>query len=210
MVIPKVDLNALVRPKIFWPSIIILLIACLSLYILKEKEKSLRIGKELELQQTVAAKKVVENNLADAKKEIISRDEQVKFTLDKMEKEITARKEAEAQLLSVTKEKQALEAKVEELTAALPKNIELEKIVIKTTHELIGKILAFDKEHAFVVVDLGSGNNLKLGDILSVYRNDKFIGKVKVEKVEEKSSAAAILNPWKNMEFKENDVVKKL
>lgn len=210
MVIPKVNLNALVRPKIFWPSIIILLIACLSLYVLKEKEKSLRIGKELELQQTVMAKKVVENNLADAKKEIISRDEQVKFTLDKMEKEVTARKEAEAQLLSVTKEKQALEAKVEELTAALPKNIELEKIVIKSSHELAGKVLAIDKEHAFVVVDLGSGNNLKLGDILSVYRNDKFIGKVKVEKVEEKSSAAAILNPWKNMEFKENDVVKKL
>lgn len=206
----KINLQSLVRPKIFWPSIIILLIACLSFYTLKEKEKSLRIAKELELQQTVEAKKVVENNLADAKKEIISKDEQIKLTLDKMEKEISARKEAETQLLAVTKEKQALETKVEELTAALPKNIALEKIVIKTTHELIGKVLAFDKEHTFVVVDLGSGNNLKLGDILSVYRNDKFIGRVQVEKVEEKSAAAAILSPWKNVEFKENDVVKKL
>ena len=192
MVISKVNLNALVRPKIFWPSIIILLIVCFSLYILKEKEKSLRVAKELELQQTVEEKKVVENNLVDAKKEI------------------TARKEAETQLLSVTKEKQVLEARVKELTAALPKQIELEKIVIKTTHELIGKVLAFDKEHAFVVVDLGSGNNLKLGDILSVYRNDKFIGKVQVEKVDEKTAAAAILSPWKNVEFKESDMVKKL
>ncbi len=206
----KINLQSLVRPKIFWPSIIILLIACLSLYILKEKEKSLRIAKELELQQTVEAKKVVENNLADTKKEIISKDEQIKLTLDKLEKEISARKEAETQLLVVTKEKQALETKVEEITAALPGKIELEKIVIKTTHELIGKVLAFDKEHAFVVVDLGSGNNLKLGDILSVYRNDKFIGKVQVEKVEEKSAAADILSPWKNVEFKENDAVKKL
>lgn len=210
MVIPKVNLNALVRPKIFWPSIIILLIVCLSLYMLKEKEKSLRIAKELELQQTVEAKKVVENKLVDAKKEIVVKDEQIKLTLDKLEKEITARKEAETQLLSVTKEKQVLEARVEELTAALPKGIELEKIVIKTTHELIGKVLAFHKEHAFVVVDLGSGNNLKLGDILSLYRNDKFIGKVQVEKVEERSAAAAILSPWKNVEFKESDVVKKL
>ena len=206
----KINLQSLVRPKVFWPSIIILLIACLSLYILKEKEKSLRIATEKELSRTVEAKKVVENNLADAKKEIISKDEQIKLTLDKLEKEISARKEAETQLLAVTKEKQALETKVEELTAALPKNIVLEKIVIKTTHELTGKVLAFDKEHVFVVVDLGSGNNLKLGDILSVYRNDKFIGKVQVEKVEEKSAAAAILSPWKNVEFKENDVVKKL
>jgi hypothetical protein len=206
----KINLQSLVRPKIFWPSIIILLIACLSLYILKEKEKSLRIATEKELSRTVEAKKVVENNLADAKKEIISKDEQIKLTLDKLEKEISARKEAETQLLAVTKEKQALETKVEELTAALPKNIVLEKIVIKTTHELTGKVLAFDKEHVFVVVDLGSGNNLKLGDILSVYRNDKFIGKVQVEKLEEKSSAAAVVTPWKNVEFKENDVVKKL
>ena len=210
MVIPKVNLNALVRPKIFWPSIIILLIACLSLYMLKEKEKSLRIAKELELQQAVEAKKVVENNLVDAKKKIVAKDEQIKLTLDKLEREMTARKEAETQSLSVTKEKQVLEARIEELTAALPKKIELEKIVIKTTHELIGKVLAFDKEHAFVVVDLGSGNNLKLGDILLAYRNNKFIGKVQVEKVEEKSAAAAILSPWKNVEFKESDVVKKL
>lgn len=206
----KINLNTLVKPKVFWPSIIILLVICFTLYAQKEKEKSLRIAKESELQQTVEAKKVVENNLVDAKKEIVVKDEQIKLSLDKLEKEITARKEAETQLLSVTKEKQVLEARVKELTAALPRQIELEKIVIKSTHDLIGKVLTFDKEHAFVVVDLGSGNNLKLGDILSVYRNDKFIGKVQVEKVEEKSAAAAILSPWKNVEFKESDVVKKL
>ena len=206
----KINLNTLVKPKVFWPTVVILLVLCFIFYAQKEKEKSIRIAKETELLRTVEAKKVVENNLVDAKKEIVAKDEQIKLTLDKLEKEITARKEAETQLLSITKEKQVLEARVEELTAALPKKIELEKIVIKTTHELIGKVLAFDKEHAFVVVDLGSGNNLKLGDILSVYRNDKFIGKVQVEKVEEKSAAAAILSPWKNVEFKENDGVKKL
>ncbi|MEI8350646.1 MAG: hypothetical protein WCI77_10910 [Candidatus Omnitrophota bacterium] len=206
----KINLNTLVKPKVFWPSIIILLVICFTLYAQKEKEKSLRIAKESELQQTVEAKKVVENNLVDAKKEIVAKDEQIKLFLDKLEKEITSRKEAETRLLLVTKEKQALEAKVEELTVLLPKQIELEKIVIKTTHELIGKVLAFDKEHAFVVVDLGSGNNLKLGDILSAYRNDKFIGKVQVEKVDEKTAAAAILSPWKNVKFKESDMVKKL
>ena len=210
MVIPKVNLNALVRPKIFWPSIIILLIACFSLYMLKEKEKSLRIAKELELQQTVEVKKVVENNLVEANKEILAKGEQIKLNLDKLEKEITARKEAEAQLIVVVKEKQTLEEKVEALTAALPKNIELEKIVIKNRRELNGKVLAYDKEHTFVVVDLGSEHDLKLGDVLSVYRDDKFIGRAQVEKLEEKTSAATILSPWKNVEFKENDMVKKL
>jgi polynucleotide 5'-kinase involved in rRNA processing len=113
-------------------------------------------------------------------------------------------------LVLVTKEKIGLEAKVEELTAALPKNIELEKIVVKSTQELTGKVLSLDKERGFIVVDLGNDNNLKLGDVLSVYRDDKFIGKAQVEKIEEKTSAAVILTPWKEAEFKESDVVKRI
>lgn len=206
----KVNLHSLVRPKIFWSSIIILLIACITFYILKEKEKALRIKTENELTRTIEVKRVVENNLVEAKKEITAKDEQIKLTLDKLEKEIISRKEAEAQLISVANEKQALEEKVEKLTAALSKTIELEKIVVKSTRGLTGKILALDKEHGLVGVNLGSANNLKLGDVLSVYRDDKFIGKVQVEKIEEKTSAAVILTPWKSVEFKENDVVKKL
>ena len=206
----KMNLQSLVKPKVFWPSIIILSILCTTFYILKEKEKSLRIVIEKELTETIAMKRVVENNLLETKKEIVARDEQIKITLDQLEKEITARREAEAQFVAVVKEKQALEEKVKELAVALPQNIELQKIVIKDTNELNGKVLTFDKEHAFVVVDLGSENNLKLGDVLSVYRDDHFLGKAQVEKIEEKTSAAAIMTPWKEVEFKENDVVKKL
>jgi hypothetical protein len=206
----KAKSQSLVKPKVFWPTVVILLIACISLYNIKEKERHLRIAKELELSRTIEAKRIVENNLVEAKKEIVAKDEQIKLTLDKLEKEITARKEAEAQLIMVVKEKRDLEAKIEELAAKLPKDIELEKIIVKPIRELTGKVLAFDKENTFVVISLGSGNDLKLGDVLSVYRDGHFIGKVQVEKVEEETSAAVILTPWKNVEFKENDVVKKL
>ena len=203
-------LQSLAKPKVFWSSIIILLILSTALYMLKEKEKSLRIYTERELSKTVEAKKVVENNLTAAKKEISAKDEQISLTLNKLEGEVTARRDVEAQLVLVTKEKIGLEAKVEELTAALPKNIELEKIVVKSTQELTGKVLSLDKEHGFIVVDLGNDNSLKLGDVLSVYRDNQFIGKAQVEKIEEKSSAAVILSDWQNTEFKENDTVKRL
>ncbi|MBI4743340.1 MAG: hypothetical protein HY776_00670 [Actinobacteria bacterium] len=188
----KISPQFLIRSKVFWSGIIIiLLITSITSYILKEKEKLLRIYMEKELSKTVETKKIVENNLIEAKKEI------------------TARKEAEVWLASVVEEKNVLEAKLEEPTVN-PKNIELEKIVIKTTPDLTGKVLVFDKEHVFVVINLGSKNNLKLGNILSVYRDDKFIGRVQVEKIEEKTSAAVILTPWKNVEFKESDVVKEI
>ena len=210
MVIPKVNLNALVRPKIFWPTMVIHLALCVTFYAQKEKEKSIRIAKETELLRTVEAKKVVENKLTEAEKQITARDEQIKLTLDKLEKEGTARIDLEAQLVTVIKEKQDLATQIEELAVKLSKNIELEKIVIKTSTGLKGKILSYNKDNNFVVTDLGSQNNLKLGDILSVYRNDVFIGRIQIEKFEGTSSAAVVLSPWKNVEFKENDVVKKI
>ncbi|MDP2939948.1 MAG: hypothetical protein Q8O13_07720 [Candidatus Omnitrophota bacterium] len=204
----EINLNALVKPKIFWPAIIILLILCLSFYAQKEKEKSIRIAKETELLRTIEAKKVVENNLVDAKKEIVAKDEQIKLALDKFEKEVTARIDFEAQLVAVVREKQGLATQIEELAAKLPKEIELEKIVIKASPGLKGKVLSYDKDNSFVVANLGSQNNLKLGDILSVYRNDVFIGRVQIEKLEGATSAAVILTPWKNVLFQQNDVVK--
>ena len=210
MVIPKINLNSLVRPKIFWLTMVILLTLCVIFYAQKEKEKSIRISKETELLTTIEAKKVVENKLTEADKQIAARDEQIKLSLDKLEKEVTVRKELEAQLVTVVKEKQDLAMQIEELAAKLPKNIELEKIVIKTSTGLKGKILSYNKDNNFVVTDLGSQNNLKLGDILSVYRNDVFIGRIQIEKFEGTSSAAVVLSPWKNVEFKENDVVKKI
>ncbi len=206
----KINLNALVKPKVVWPTVAILLVLCFTFYTQKEKEKSIRIAKETELLRTIEAKKVVENKLTEVEKQIIARDEQIKLTLDKLEKEVTVRKDLEAQLVTVVKEKQDLVTQIEELSAKLPENIELEKIVIKTSTGLKGKILSYDKNNNFVVTDLGSQNNLKLGDILSVYRDDVFVGRVQIEKFEGTSSAAVVLSPWKNIEFKENDVVKKL
>ena len=205
----KEKLQALVRPKIFWPTVIVLLIISVALCILEEKERHLRITKELELTQTIEAKKVVESNLTQAQKEIQARDEQIKQSLDRLEKETAARQEAEARVLALLAEKRVLEAKIQGLSAN-PQSIELEKIVVKTEPEITGKVLSYDKEHYFVVVDLGSVNNLKLGDTLSIYRDDKFIGKAQVEKIEEKTSAAAILTPWRDIEYKENDTVKRL
>jgi hypothetical protein len=100
------------------------------LYIFKEKEKSLRIFTEQELSRTIEAKKVVENNLVEAKKEIASRDEQIKLTLDKLEQETNARKDTEAKLLTAMDEKNALEQKIKEIEARSA-NVDLETIVVK-------------------------------------------------------------------------------
>ena len=223
----KIDLQALNKPKIIYPALVILLIASVTFYVLKEKERSLRIYTQKQLTQTTEEKRIVEGKLVETvkakdaveteltsekeksltlKKELEDKEQQIKVTLDRLEREITARKKAEAQLMITLKEKENLEVKVKNLKEA--PTIELEKIVIKPGSVITGKITMVNKEYAFVVVNLGTQHNLKAGDILSVYRNDEFIGKVQIERAEEKMSAAAVLPDWQNVEFKESDIVK--
>ncbi len=223
----KIDLKSLNKPKIIYAALVVLLIASISFYVIKEKERKLRIYTQQQLTQTVEEKKKVENKLIETvkakeqvegelasekeksltlKKELDDKEQQIKTTLDRLEREITARKKAEAQLMITLKEKENLEVKVKNLKEA--PTIELEKIVIKPGSVITGKITMVNKEYAFVVVNLGTQHNLKAGDILSVYRNDEFIGKVQIERAEEKMSAAAVLPDWQNVEFKEDDIVK--
>ena len=227
----KINLKSLVRSKFFWQGIIVLLlITSTTFYILKEKEKALRIFTQEQLVGTIEEKKIVEGKLFGTikakkiveetlvaekekglvlEKELEEKKRRIKYTVEKLRKEISARQEAEAQLIMTMKEKRILETKLREFTAAF-KTVELEKIVIKPVSTLVGKVLTVNKELAFIVVDLGRANNLKLGDVLSVYRNDKFIGRAEVERVEEDFSAAVILPTWQDVEFKENDEVREI
>lgn len=223
----KIGLKSLNKPKIIYSILIILLIASVTFYVLKEKEKKLRIHTQQQLTQEIEEKKRVENKLVETqrakeqldselvsekeksqtlKKELEDKDQQIEAALDRVEREIAARKKAEAQLMIALKEKDILEAKVRNLKET--PTIELEKIVIKPGSAITGKIIMVNKEYAFVVLNLGSLHNIKVGDILSVYRNEEFIGKVKIERTEERMSAASILPDWQNIEFKENDAVK--
>lgn len=119
-----------VSPNVFWLSLIILLAVCGMFYVQKENEKSIRIAKERELATTIEVKKVVENKLTEAKKQISERDEQIKRIMDELEKENVALNDMEDQLEITTKEKEDLAAKIEELSAKLLKQVELEKIVV--------------------------------------------------------------------------------
>ena len=224
----KINLQTLRNPKVIYAAVIVLLISSITFYVLKEKEKALRINIQKQLVKTVEEKEVVEIKLLDTlqakektekelvsekekslvlKKEVAEKDSQIKDTLDRLEREIAARRQVEAELMVVMKEKETLEAKVKKFTRA-PKTVALEKIVVKPTSRLAGKVVMVNKEYDFIVVNLGSRDNLKLGEVLSVYRNDEFIGKAQVESLRDKMSAAAILPGWQNVEFKENDIIK--
>ncbi len=224
----KINWNSLVNPKVFWSSLIILLSLCLTFYSLGQAEKKLRVfteqqltktfeeknGVQKKLIETIIAKKTLEGELQDEKgktltlrQEVTEKEQQIELALDQLEQEKEARYQAESQLLMVMEEKTVLEAKIK-ISTQIPEALELEEIVIHSGSSLGGKVLAVYPDSGFIVVNLGEVNHLALGDILSVYRNDTFLGRVRVEQVKEGVSAAMILPDWRDVEFKENDEVR--
>jgi len=91
------------------------------------------------------------------------------------------------------------------------KPIELEKIIVSSLLEAEGRVLAVDKQNDLIVINLGSINNVKSGDRLSIYRGDDFIANAELVKVQNRISAAMIIpgdNMIKDAAVEVNDTVK--
>lgn len=71
----KPKLNSIVKPQVFWPSIVILLATCLAFYIFQKKEKNLRVDIQHQLTKVIDEKKITEQKLTEAvnAKEVIEK-----------------------------------------------------------------------------------------------------------------------------------------
>ncbi len=112
----------------------------------------------------------------------------------------------QAQLKETEKKKTELEEKIKALetqnqqTQAQGQGVELGTIVVgqegkgaantKTALPLEGKVLVVNKEYNFAVINLGSKDGVKSGDVYSLYHGKKYIGDIKVEKIHDSMSAA--------------------
>ena len=64
------------------------------------------------------------------------------------------------------------------------------KTAVSAARSLDGKVLVVNKDYNFLVVNLGAKEGVNVGDVFSVYHNNKYAGDVKVEKVHDAMSAA--------------------
>ena len=80
------------------------------------------------------------------------------------------------------------------------------KVSTSQVKGLEGKIVVVNKEFNFVVINLGSKDNVMVGDEFSVSRDGKPIGDIKIEKVHEAMSAAGFGPELKDL-IKENDKI---
>jgi archaellum component FlaC len=190
-----------------------------------------------ELIKVVEAKETLARSVEDREKEIgrITKDleqtrseaKQVNAQLAEIQSE---RDTMKRQLADLERAKMDLETKVMELSEK--PTVELEKVLVtgddtasgspsaagaavlpvSTTARVPseGQVVVVNREYDFVVMNLGKNQGLSIGQEFQIVRGNEVLGKVKIEKIYDELSAAAILPESKKSSIREGDVVRPL
>ncbi len=125
-------------------------------------------------------------------------------------------KTLQAQFNQTEAAKTELEEKVLELSQTQP-TVELETVVVTDSGAAgalaspggtAGQVVVVNREYDFVVMNLGKNHGLALGQEFQVVRDNQILGRVKVEKIYDELSAAAILPQSKKESIREGDSVR--
>jgi cell shape-determining protein MreC len=183
-----------------------------------ELARDLRLAKELE-QQLVEEKKVAERSLEEANQRIVTLAADLEKTASDVEAaskvperltEVTAdKKEIEEELEKVRNEKAKLEIELQKRTGTIPGAVDVGEVRVQTGKRFAGKVLVVNRRYDFVVIDLGKDHGMETGVVLILHRGRQFLGKVQVEKVYERMSAATLMADWMQDNPEVGDGVKK-
>ena len=124
-------------------------------------------------------------------------------------------------LADLEKAKGDLESKVLELADATP-TVELDKVVVGSAGESAvpmpvslstgsmpaGQVVVVNREYDFIVMNMGKNHGVSIGQQFQVVHGNEPLGTVKVEKVYDELSAAAILPNSKKDKIQEGDTVR--
>lgn len=182
-----------------------------------EQEKTARQEERARLEQIKADLEQQKNLRTDLEKKFNQAQDEIK--------------KAQARLKDLDSEKAKLEAKVKE---AESQGVELGNIVVRETAPayeplaavavsataaplpapvqaenkpsgLEGKILVVNKDYNFAVINLGSKDGVAIGDMFSVYHDNKYVGDLKAEKVHDSMVAAGFVTADIKAKLSEGD-----
>lgn len=183
------------------------------------------------LAETVESNQVLSRSVEDRQKEIdrLAKDldqatterKQLATQVQELEQE---RQTVEQRMTELEQAKGDLEAKVMELSQG--PTVELDKVLVTNpsaasdpfaqavgtavTKPGEGQVVVINREYDFIVMNLGKNHGLLVGQEFQIVRGDEVLGRVKVEKVYDELSAAAILPESQEDHIREGDTVRAL
>ena len=184
-----------------------------------------------EMANSLKAQETLTRSVEDREREIarLTKDlDQAKSESSKVSSQIgklqSERDEAKRQLAELERAKNDLEAR---LMAADQPTVELDRVLVSggasgtesgggmvmpvsTTPSSDGQVVVINREYDFVVMNLGKNHGVAVGQEFQIARGNEVLGRVKVEKVYDELSAAAILPDSKKSSIREGDTVRAL
>jgi len=77
----------------------------------------------------------------------------------------------------------------------------------KISSSLEGKVLVVNKDYSFAIINLGNKDGVAVGNVFSVYHNNKYTGDIKIEKIHDSMSAGGFLSADMKNKVNEGDSV---
>jgi len=71
-----------------------------------------------------------------------------------------------------------------------------------------GRVLSVDTETEFVIVNIGEKDGVEVGAVLSVYRDQNYLGDIKITRLQSEMSAADLIPPFSVKKIQKNDRIK--
>ena len=96
--------------------------------------------------------------------------------------------------------------------AAPAEAVELERILVQdaaTAATEQGHVISVHDDWHFIIISLG-WDAVKIGDTVSIFRDEQLLAKARIERVQEAVSAASLLPEWQTTEVHVNDLVRPL
>ena len=89
-----------------------------------------------------------------------------------------------------------------------PPAVQLERVLVSDTtgSGLQGRVVSVHQDWEFIIIDLG-WDAVKIGDTVSIFRNEELLAKARIDRVQEGVSAATILPGWEASKISVNDRV---
>ena len=161
--------------------------------LVEEKEKA---AEELAKAKVRIAR--LEGNMSGSFTEIVAIDK----APTRLEKVSSSEEDIEAELQKIRSEKQRLQLVLQERTGTTSGTTETGT---SASSGFSGRVLVVNEKYDFVVIDIGEDHGMETGSVLILHRGTRFLGKVTVEKVYARMSAATLLLDWLQDEPKVGD-----
>ena len=177
-----------------------------------------------QLAEAVRAKEALAASVDERQQEVtrLSKDlEQIRSEREGVARQIdqlrSQQDTLQEQLAQAEQAKADLEAKVSELSEQ--PTVELEPVVVTNPQGAAapalapasnGQVIVVNREYDFIVMNLGRNQGLEIGQEFQIVRGQEVLGRVKVEKIYDELSAAAILPNSKKEAIREGDEVRAL